>query len=234
MHNEGEEFWLVGIDFPVEMVSARLPLESGGNMALTSIHLNEKVTTQINRKTAPCALYKQSNEFIECGKKQLWSLLKPRINCTIAILRSIIPDNSEILECNSILSAGITYKIMMNIFTEFSWKISQYGCPVPCSQSSYNINLRHLHRNSWIDPDNLNVPNDFAVLAILYNSLLVEERIETIVYDLESLMTSVGGNLGLFLGFSCLSTLLAILKFLFKIRLQHCLKVEFKCMNLKN
>ncbi len=25
LHNEGEEFWLVGPDFPIEMVSTRLP-----------------------------------------------------------------------------------------------------------------------------------------------------------------------------------------------------------------
>jgi hypothetical protein len=53
-------------------------------------------------------------------------------------------------------------------------------------------------------------------VAVSYRSLLVEERVETIVYDLESLMTSIGGNLGLFLGFSCFSTSLEILKFIFK------------------
>jgi hypothetical protein len=53
-------------------------------------------------------------------------------------------------------------------------------------------------------------------VAVSYRSLLVEERVETIVYDLESLMTSIGGNLGLFLGFSCFSTFLKILKFIFK------------------
>jgi hypothetical protein len=32
-------------------------------------------------------------------------------------------------------------------------------------------------------------------LTLAYRSLLVEERIETFVYDLENLMTSIGGNL---------------------------------------
>jgi len=48
LHNEGEEFWLVGPDFPVEMASTRLPVESGGNLALTQIYLSERMTIQID------------------------------------------------------------------------------------------------------------------------------------------------------------------------------------------
>jgi hypothetical protein len=46
--------------------------------------------------------------------------------------------------------------------------------------------------------------------------LLIEESFETFVYDLENLMTSLGGNLGLFLGFSCFSTAVVILKWIFR------------------
>jgi hypothetical protein len=55
-----------------------------------------------------------------------------------------------------------------------------------------------------------------AGIAMSYSSLLVEERTETIIYDLECLLTSLGGNLGLFLGFSCFSTLVGVLKFIFE------------------
>jgi hypothetical protein len=37
--------------------------------------------------------------------------------------------------------------------------------------------------------------NTMTGLTLAYRSLLVEERIETFVYDLENLMTSIGGNL---------------------------------------
>jgi hypothetical protein len=37
--------------------------------------------------------------------------------------------------------------------------------------------------------------NTTTGLTLAYRSLLVEERIETFVYDLENLMTSIGGNL---------------------------------------
>jgi hypothetical protein len=44
------------------------------------------------------------------------------------------------------------------------------------------------------------------------SSLIVEERVETLVYDVGSFLAAAGGNLGLFLGFSCLSVFLYIIK----------------------
>ena len=37
--------------------------------------------------------------------------------------------------------------------------------------------------------------NNTTTLTLAYSSLLVEERVETFVYDFENLMTSIGGNL---------------------------------------
>ena len=80
---------------------------------------------------------------------------------------------------------------------------------------SYNYNIKYLHRHSWIDFENTPIETleKAGAVSLAYNSLLVEERIEAYVYDLENLMTSIGGNLGLFLGFSCFSTFVALLKF---------------------
>jgi hypothetical protein len=44
-----------------------------------------------------------------------------------------------------------------------------------------------------------------------YNTFNVEEHVESLAYDASSLLVSVGGNLGLFLGFSCLSVLFALI-----------------------
>ena len=37
--------------------------------------------------------------------------------------------------------------------------------------------------------------NNMTALTLAYSSLLVEERVETFVYDFENLMSSIGGNL---------------------------------------
>lgn len=217
LHNEGEEFWLVATEFPIDVVSVNLPVESMENIALIQISLTEKTTTQIDRKTVPCQFYNQNTEFTDCSKEKLWTLLKPIINCTIPQLKSVIPESSGFLECPSTLSAWITYMTSINILVDFLGHVSQYNCPVPCHQRSYNYNLKYLHRNSWINIENPSIGGkNSSILAISYSSMLVEEKIETIVYDLENLLTSVGGNLGLFLGFSCFSTLLTVIEYFSK------------------
>ena len=49
-----------------------------------------------------------------------------------------------------------------------------------------------------------------------YKDFVIEEQIETLVYDAGNFLAAVGGNLGLFLGFSCLTMLLGIVKFVKK------------------
>jgi hypothetical protein len=48
----------------------------------------------------------------------------------------------------------------------------------------------------------------------------VEEKMETLVYDEANFLTATGGNLGLFLGFSCFSLLAGILETLRHFRWQ--------------
>jgi hypothetical protein len=49
-------------------------------------------------------------------------------------------------------------------------------------------------------------------LRVTYRNLNTEQVIESLEYDLVNLLSDAGGNLGLFLGLSCLSVLLAALK----------------------
>jgi hypothetical protein len=53
-----------------------------------------------------------------------------------------------------------------------------------------------------------------AYLILAYETLSVEEQFETLVFDIGSLLAAAGGNLGLFLGFSCLSLLFSLLDYL--------------------
>ena len=85
------------------------------------------------------------------------------------------------------------------------------SCPIPCEQTSYSFTTKFYHLNSWIFPDNRSTSDivmNGVKMIISYENLLTEERIETLVYDIGSFLASAGGNLGLFLSFSCLSILL--------------------------
>jgi hypothetical protein len=53
-------------------------------------------------------------------------------------------------------------------------------------------------------------------MTVYYQTHATEERTEILVYDVGSLLVAAGGNLGLFMGFSVLSILLAITRHFIK------------------
>ena len=88
-------------------------------------------------------------------------------------------------------------------------------CPLPCTRKSYNFQLEYLHRNQYVESPNASSSVRLNLTFYLYislESLTVEERVEALVYDEVNFVAAAGGNLGLFLGFSCFSVLLALIK----------------------
>ena len=56
--------------------------------------------------------------------------------------------------------------------------------------------------------------DDAFLLYFYYNSILVEERTETLIYGLVDVMAAAGGHLGLCLGFSCLTLFWSLLEWI--------------------
>ena len=52
----------------------------------------------------------------------------------------------------------------------------------------------------------------FYTLFIMFEKYEVEHLTENLVYDLATFLSASGGNLGLLMGFSCLSALLGVIK----------------------
>ena len=95
------------------------------------------------------------------------------------------------------------------------------ACPPPCKQKSYSLDVKKFHTNSWIEHDYQpfkDVSQSAVGFSLAYETFVVEEQVETLVYDAGNFLAAVGGNLGLFLGFSCLTMLLGIYKFVTKIK----------------
>ena len=89
------------------------------------------------------------------------------------------------------------------------------SCPPGCNQTSYSLKITQFHTNNWIESGNEHVEEIMKAavrFALAYEDFVIEEQIETLVYDIGNFLAAVGGNLGLFLGFSCLTMLLGILK----------------------
>lgn len=62
----------------------------------------------------------------------------------------------------------------------------------------------------------LDVPDGFVRVDVFYETAVTEIKSESFLVDFGVLVSSVGGNLGLFLGFSCYTTLAKILDFIFE------------------
>ena len=82
-------------------------------------------------------------------------------------------------------------------------------------QISYSVKQRDTHKNAWIAPkEKSHGPeflDNFYFFILSFDTFNIEEHIESLVYDASSFLVSVGGNLGLFLGFSCLSVLFGLI-----------------------
>ena len=106
--------------------------------------------------------------------------------------------------CNDKESAKEAEMTHIDIATNFLTNVSGYGCPIPCHRTNYNIDVKFTNENSWVLYEGLEKRNFFR-LFMFYNTLIVEEKVETLMYDLAGLLATAGGNLGLCLGLSCLS-----------------------------
>ena len=80
-----------------------------------------------------------------------------------------------------------------------------YGCPLPCTSQSFNPKL-----NTFYDKET----NEFLMIFVYFTTTTVEKKEEYFLYDLMNLTSALGGTMGLLLGYSLLSILLSLIKFL--------------------
>jgi len=86
-------------------------------------------------------------------------------------------------------------------------------CPIPCDQTVFEAKISSYHMNSYIVEDVMTVYKIKQILYLEYETFDREKHVETLIYDTATFLTQVGGNLGLFLGISCLSVILTIIDF---------------------
>ena len=88
-------------------------------------------------------------------------------------------------------------------------------CPLPCQQTVYDVKVNRYHKNNLVGHDEHFVnqlQRHGAVIGFRFETFAVHKHVETLVIDTGSFLSQVGGNLGLFLGVSCLSILTGIIQ----------------------
>jgi hypothetical protein len=137
-----------------------------------------------------------------------------QINCTVAGMKEILPQNLTLLECEDEVSAKKVRRILENVLEDFVENAADYGCPIPCQQTIFTTSKRLYHKNALADTlVGTNHSNSF--LVVIYSKrAVVEESEEMLIYDFGNFVAAAGGNFGLLLGFSCLSVLLSFINFI--------------------
>ena len=90
---------------------------------------------------------------------------------------------------------------------------------MPCLQLEYSYTLSELHMNNWIEPKKGHSPEfakEYYSIFASFETMNIEKHEENLVYDSGSFFAAIGGNLGLFLGFSCFSIIVAAVDFIAK------------------
>jgi len=122
-------------------------------------------------------------------------------------------------ECLDITSARNTFKHYFELIYFDGRKEWLSNCPVPCEQTVFDVNLHKYHENNngaeEVFTDELVAAG--VMFLLRYDNFVIEKRVETLIFDTGNFLAQAGGTLGLFLGFSCLSLLLALINFLKKI-----------------
>ena len=213
VHNKGIEFWFSGFsDSPngIPFVIIEANNKKGMTGSLLSILVYEIIA--LNKREEPCSSDSEEN-FIDCCKKSIWDNFNNSYGCRIHEMKSTVPKDVKMEECQSIEIASKIqweYGSFLSSFVVEPWF---YGCPIPCPQTNYKLTLDTLHKNTINFP--VYGPDDqvYYIFSYFFPSLNVEERIESLEYDFGNFLVAAGGNLGLFLGFSCLSVLFSIVKY---------------------
>ena len=85
-----------------------------------------------------------------------------------------------------------------------------------CKKATYNVGIQSFDRQSFINIENKDKDDQRAIL-IYYSTTTIKVSTTSKLISLSSFISSIGGNLGLFVGFSFLSVFFLIYKFLSRV-----------------
>jgi hypothetical protein len=180
-------------------------------------------------KQRPCKEY-SLQEYLECSKSKFWNLFQNRSTCVVFIIKEFVPQNQTLLpQCPSEATSRSTVNISFVLVDRLTACSSNQGCALPCTTISYNLKLKYISENIWIHMNNFEnfVESNNFDLYYSFETMDTEERMETLTYDLGNFLVAAGGNLGLFLGFSCFSLMVTFIEYL-----NHKIKTIFLKANL--
>jgi hypothetical protein len=184
---------------------------------------SQKHICDLNKDNHHCVKYSlgindQFSGFNDCLINDLRKKFKAAFNCTLPFINTILNLSPSLPVCSdTTISQNVMFAAFREVYKYAKDRNSKDSlCPFPCCYVSYYSDVNYYHRNIL---SNLNAYYKFKspfMLAVYPQSNMIEEQTEALIYDFFSLLSSGGGNLGLFLGFSCLSIIFGTINWLEK------------------
>ena len=136
------------------------------------LSIQEIQTRLLKKEKIPCrGDYNDSDDgdgsFIGCCKQQIWTNLKKNISCKLVGFENLMDNPLELRDCENRREGIDTFVEFINLVKKFVGQTATYGCPLPCRQTTYGLNLNYFHKNSWIDTEDTPVSDLLHVESVV-------------------------------------------------------------------
>ena len=210
MHDMFENEWLLMNVYPYEVVINRLNAENNDDIGGSSIQNSKEIIQKIVGNDG-CD-DRTLKELIDiCWKDELArSLEKASIKCKVPALRFTRFDTSHLDDCSTREEAleveGMIYVVAQD-------NLDKDVCGKICQEIKYHHNLA-IYSKKVLSKEIKEYGEGYFILWSYYTNLNVKEKVETYLFDFDAVVVAMGGNLGLFLGFSLKSIIVSIAEFI--------------------
>ena len=210
VHESGAELWLQSNLKPSKITS----FDVDGNkleeekVAYISLDLAMSKITNQNRKDYRCDPKQTLKTFTECSFNILSKIVQARNHSCSAMILKV----NATLEESNICQDKHTFQEMKELETDTMETIlvqqSYEACLKPCKKIEYVGSMTKVNQNArklsshQVD---VNAASQYVGVWVKYDSFKVQEHQEYFILDKGGLVSSIGGFLGIFLGFSTLS-----------------------------
>lgn len=134
-------------------------------------------------------------------------------------MKDLYPDNHSFPNCSTKEAAFATIDILSKVLFEEYKDHLKKACLLPCQQTIFTAKLQYFHSNSWVsDRITTQEKNSTMFIALRFESSTISEEVENYVYDVPNFLAALGGNLGLLIGCSVLSTLFGLIDFFIRVQ----------------
>ena len=206
LHEAGAEMWLQSDLKPSKITS----FDIDGNkldkdkVAYIEIDLTMNKITNQNRGEYRCDPDQSLQSFTQCSFDILNKIFKAE-NCSAMILKL-----NTTLEESNICQDKDSFQRMKKLESDIMEKIfvqTKYEtCLKPCKKIEYVGSMNMAHQNSRkLMPHQVPNASQYVGVWVQYDSFIVQEQQEYFILDGNGMVSSIGGFLGIFLGFSTLS-----------------------------